>query len=241
LAGIFFVVPIFLSVALGLNAIDTGLRVMPLSVTLLAAALGVPRLFPDASPRRIVRFGLLALLAGTLVLMGGLSPDAGPEIVLWPMLLIGLGIGMLASQLGAVTVSSVPDDQSPEVGGLQNTMTNLGASLGTALAGSILVAALTTSFLGSVGTAQGVSAHLESTAQTTLAAGVPFVSDAQAEQALADAKVPRRSADALMESYRSARIDGLTSALAILAFATLLALFFAQRLPTEQPGRPAPA
>ena len=56
------------------------------------------------------------------------------------MLLIGLGIGALASQLGAVTVSAVPDDESPEVGGVQNTMTNLGASMGTALAGSIMIA-----------------------------------------------------------------------------------------------------
>ena len=236
-AGIFFVVPIFLSVALGLNAIDTGLRVMPLSVTLLAAALGVPRLFPNASPRRIVRYGLLALLAGALVLMAGLSPDAGPEIVLWPMLLIGLGIGMLASQLGAVTVSSVPDEQSPEVGGLQNTMTNLGASLGTALAGSILVAALTTSFLTTIQHSPGVSDRLASQAQTTLASGVPFVTDAQAEQALKDAGVPRRSVDDTMQAYQQARIDGLQSALAILAFATLLALFFAQRLPTVPPGR----
>ena len=66
-----------------------------------------------------------------------------PEIVFVPLLLIGLGIGALASQLGAVTVSAVPDDESPEVGGVQNTMTNLGASLGTALAGSIMIAAVT--------------------------------------------------------------------------------------------------
>ena len=61
-----------------------------------------------------------------------------------PLLLIGLGIGALASQLGAVTVSAVPDEESAEVGGLQNTATNLGASLGTALAGSVLIAGLTT-------------------------------------------------------------------------------------------------
>ena len=87
----------------------------------------------------IVRGGLLALLAGTVVLLAALDADAGPEIVFVPMLLIGLGIGALASQLGAVTVSAVPDEQSPEVGGVQNTMTNLGASLGTAIAGSILI------------------------------------------------------------------------------------------------------
>jgi MFS family permease len=237
-AGIFFVVPIFLSVALGLSAMATGIRVAPLSLTLLAAALGVPRLFPRASPRRIVRLGLLSLLAGAIVLMAGLSPTAGPEIVLVPMLLIGLGIGMLASQLGAIAVSAVPDDQSPEVGGLQNTMTNLGASLGTALAGSILVAALTSSLLTAVSQDPQVPARLASKAQTTLASGVPFVSDAQVEQALDEAGVPARHADSVMEAYRSARIDGLESALAILAFVTLIALFFAQRLPTEQPRPP---
>ena len=149
-AGFFFVVPLFLSVALGLSAIDTGVRLLPLSVTLLAAAIGIPRFLPHLSPRLVVRVGLLSLLAGTVVLLGALDADAGPEVVFVPMLLVGLGIGALASQLGAVTVSAVPDDESPEVGGVQNTMTNLGASLGTALAGSLLIASLTSAFLTNI-------------------------------------------------------------------------------------------
>ena len=86
-------------------------------------------------------------LPGRVVLLAWLDPDAGPEIVFVPMLLVGLGIGALASQLGAVTVSAVPDEESPEVGGVQNTMTNLGASMGTALAGSLLIAAVDAAFL----------------------------------------------------------------------------------------------
>jgi MFS family permease len=122
--GFFFVVPLFLSVCLGLSALETGVRLLPLSITLMAAAVGIPRLLPDVSPRLVVRAGLLALLAGTLVLLGKLDPSAGPEITLVPMLLVGLGIGALASQLGSVTVSAVPDEESPEVGGVQNTMTS---------------------------------------------------------------------------------------------------------------------
>ena len=127
-AGFFFVVPLFLSICLGLSALATGARLLPLSITLLAAAIGIPRLLPNVSPR-LVNSGLLALLTGTVVLLGALDKDAGAEIVFVPMLLIGLGIGALASQLGAVTVSAVPDEESPEVGGVQNTMTNFGASL----------------------------------------------------------------------------------------------------------------
>ena len=111
-AGFFFVVPLYLSVCLGLSALATGVRLLPLSITLLAAAIGIPRFYPQASPRFVVRCGLLALLAGTVVLLGALRVDSGPEVVFLPMLLVGLGIGALASQLGAVTVSAVPDEQA---------------------------------------------------------------------------------------------------------------------------------
>ena len=72
-AGLFFVVPLYLSVCLGLSALDTGVRLLPLSVTLLIAAIGIPRLFPNVSPRLVVRSGLLALFAGTVVLLGALE------------------------------------------------------------------------------------------------------------------------------------------------------------------------
>ena len=90
-AGLFFAVPLFLSVALGLSAIATGVRLLPLSVTLLLAAAGIPKVFPDASPRRVVQLGFLALFAGIVVMLAALEAGAGPEIVTWPMLLAGLG------------------------------------------------------------------------------------------------------------------------------------------------------
>ncbi len=235
-AGLFFVVPLYLSVCLGLSALATGARLLPLSLTLLAAAIGVPRLFPDISPRLVVRFGLLSLLAGTVVLLAALDPGAGPEIVFVPMLLIGLGIGALASQLGAVTVSAVPDDESPEVGGVQNTMTNLGASLGTALAGSVMIAAVTSAFLINVQQSSAIPDRVKSQAQLELAGGVAFISDADLEAALDEARIDRRTTEATLDAYSDARLDGLRSALAILAVLVLVALFAAQRIPTTQPG-----
>jgi MFS family permease len=239
-AGLFFVVPLFLSVCLGLSAIETGTRLLPLSVTLLVAALGIPRLFPNASPRLVVRAGLLALLVGTVVLLAGLDPDAGPEIVFVPMLLIGLGIGALASQLGAVTVGAVPDERSTEVGGIQNTATNLGASLGTAISGSILIAAVTAGFLTNIQENPAIPAAAESQAQVELAGGVAFVSDADLKAALDEANVDPATSEAALDAYADARIVGLRSALAILALLTLLALFIAQRIPKAQP-QPAAA
>lgn len=235
-AGLFFAVPLFLSVALGLSAVETGVRLLPLSVTLLLAAVGVPKLFPKASPRRVVRLGFLALLAGIVALVGALDLGAGPEVVTWPLLLAGLGVGALASQLGSVTVSAVPDEQSPEVGGLQNTFTNLGTSIGTALAGAVLIAALTSSFFSGIAGNPEVPPELSEQAQLELDGGVPFISDDQLAQALAEVGVTGETADAIVEENTQARLDGLRAAMAVLAVIALAALFLTHGLPTRQPG-----
>jgi len=235
-AGIFFVVPLYLSVCLGLSALETGARLLPLSVTLLIAALGIPKLWPKARPRLVVRSGLLALLAGAVVLLAALETDSGAEIVFVPLLLIGLGIGALASQLGAVTVSAVPDDRSPEVGGVQNTMTNLGASIGTALAGSVMIAAVSSSFIANIQESPAIPNSVKSEASVKLAGGVPFISDADLNTALDEANVDEQTSAAALDAYSSARISGLTSSLAILAFVAVIGLFVAQRIPRKQPA-----
>jgi hypothetical protein len=182
------------------------------------------------------------------VLVGALDAGAGPEVVTWPMLLAGLGVGALASQLGSVTVSSVSDEHSDEVGGLQNTITNLGISMGTALTGALVIAALTTSFLSGVEQNAAVPAALKAQASTQLYGGAPFVSDAELEASLKTAGVPSEAADAIVKENEKARLDGLRTALSVLALLTLLALGLSRSIPAEQPAAapssaedPAPA
>lgn len=236
LAGVFFTVPLFLSVALGLSAVETGVRILPLSLALLATALGIPKLLPSASPRLVVRAGFLSMGAGIVWLVAVLDADAGAEIVSWPLILAGLGIGALASQLGSVTVSSVPDERSDEVGGVQNSVMFLGSSIGTALAGAVLIAALTTSFFANVRDDPAVPAQLTTQADAELAGGVPFVSDDQLTSALEDAGAPADVTTAVVEANAEARVDGLRSALSLLALLALAALFAARGIPRRQPA-----
>jgi MFS family permease len=238
-AGLFFTVPLFLSVALGLSAVATGVRLLPLSVTLLLTAVGIPRFFPGASPRRVVRLGLLALLAGIVSLIAALEAGAGPEIVTVPMLLAGIGVGALASQLGAVTVSAVSDEESGEVGGLQNTMTNLGASLGTALAGSVLIAGLTAAFIQGIQENPDVPPEVSAEAEVELASGIPFISNAQLETALADAGVDDDLSQAILAENEAGRIAGLRAGLAVLALTAILGLFLTKMMPTDPVGSAA--
>ena len=238
-AGLFFTIPLYLSVALGLSALDTGIRLLPLSLTLLLAAVGIPKFWPRASPRAVVAVGLATILAGILALIAALEEGAGAEIVTVPLLLAGLGVGALASQLGAVTVSAVPDERTGEVGGLQNTVTNLGASLGTALAGSVLIGALTATFLSGLASNPDVPPEVNSTAQVELSGGIPFVSDADLESAMEDAGVPPDKAQTISDLNADARIAGLRLSLAVLAILAAVALFLTRLLPTRAVGQPA--
>jgi hypothetical protein len=138
-------------------------------------------------------------------------------------------------------VSAVPDDRSPEVGGLQNTATNVGASLGTALAGSVLIASLTATLLAGIQANPDVPASVKQQANVELSSGVPFLSDKDLESALAKAGVTGDTATAIVDENAKARLRALRSSLGVIALVAAAALLFAGGIPTRQPGAEAAA
>ncbi len=234
LLGLFFLMSLYLTVALGLTAIATGVRLMPMSIMLLLAAVGIPKLLPNVSPRRVARVGFLSFAVGLVLLVALLDVGTGPEIVTWPLMLAGFGAGALASQLGAVAVGAVSDERSGEVGGLQNTATNLGSSIATALAGAVLISALTGAILSGLENNTDVPASVIESAPVQLAAGVPFISDADLEEALEEAQVPQATADAIMEENTAARVVALQVSFGLLALFAVVALFCTGKLPETQ-------
>jgi MFS family permease len=233
-SGVFFTIPLFLSIVLGLDAFDTGIRMLPLSLALILVAPAVPRFAPDASPRRVARLGLL-LLAGAALLLAALlgenPADAG--IVTVPFLLLGAGLGLLASQLGNVIVSSEPVERSGEVGGLQYTAQNLGASLGTALIGAVVIGTLATQLLQGIEDSPAVSDSVEQAAGIQIEAGVEFVSDAQLEAALAQTPLAPEEQEAIVAANAEARVEALQFGMLAVALVALLGLFPTRRLPSK--------
>jgi hypothetical protein len=122
---------------------------------------------------------------------------------------------------------------------VQNTGTQLGASIGTALAGAILISTLTAAFFSGIQNNPAIPDNLAANAQTELATGVPFVSDKDLEKVLDGAGVSDKTATAAVDANAKARIAGLRSALAVLALISLLALLFTRGIPTVQPGAEA--
>ena len=156
------------------------------------------------------------------------------------MLLAGPRHRALASQLGSVTVSSVPDEQSGEVGGLQNTVTNLGISIGTALAGAVLIAALTSSFFTGIEDNPAVPSVGQGAGLDRARGRRPVHLRRRPRRPRSTTPgVPPRATDAIVDENEDARLDGLRTALAVLALLALVALFLTGRIPTEQPAAAA--
>ena len=169
LMGIFFVVPLYLQLVLGLSALETGIKMLPISITMFATAAVGARLSNRFPVRAIVQTGLIVTLVGALMLLSTIKPTLSNAGFAIGMAVLGVGMGLMISQLGNVVQSSVDESGRSEAGGLQYTGQQLGSSLGVALIGAIVLIGLTSTFISNVEHDPRISAEVS--AQVGVAAG----------------------------------------------------------------------
>jgi MFS family permease len=143
LMGISFVVSAFLQVVKGYNPIQTGLILTAATVGLLVSSLSAERLAKRRAQRTLIMAGFIATSAGIVLMLALAGLGAGLWAFLPGLFLIGLGIGLMLTPSVNVVQSSFPDERQGEISGLSRSVSNLGSSLGTAIAGTILVAGIT--------------------------------------------------------------------------------------------------
>jgi EmrB/QacA subfamily drug resistance transporter len=243
LLGLFFTIPLYLQVVQGFDAFQTGLRLLPVSATMLVASMGGSRLGRIAGPRRVVRFALVTLAVAIVWLLAGIDPVIDDAQFAGAMAVLGLGMGLLASQLGNVVQSSVGEAERSEVGGLQYTAQNLGSALGTALIGSLLIGALANAFSAQVEGDARLSEEARRQTGVALEAGVTFVPTDQVRTAAQRAGLPPSEVEALTDSYAAAQLDGLRTAILATGGITLASFLVTPQLPTNgrRTGAASPA
>ena len=181
LMGTFFVVPLYLQLVLGLSALETGIKMLPISITMfVTAALGA-RLSSRFSVRAIVRTGLVVTVAGVLILLSTIKPTLANAGFALGMAVLGIGMGLMISQLGNVIQSSVEESGRSEAGGLQFTGQQLGSALGVAFIGAIVLTGLTSTFISNVQHDPRVSADVSAQVGVEAGSGLNFVSSTQIE------------------------------------------------------------
>ncbi|MEU9175412.1 MFS transporter [Streptomyces sp. NPDC048550] len=143
LMGSSFTVATYLQVVRGYDAIQTGVIFTAATVGLLASSLAAERLAERRPQRTLIVTGFLVTIAGIVVLIALAGSSPNPWALAPGLLLIGLGLGVMLTPSVNVVQSSFPEEQQGEISGLSRSVSNLGSSLGTAVAGTILVAGLT--------------------------------------------------------------------------------------------------
>jgi MFS family permease len=142
LLGISFVVSVFLQTVRGYDAIQTGAIFTAATVGILASSLAAERLAGRRTQKTLILAGFITTIGGIGLLLGLVIASDTILAFLPGLLLIGLGLGVMLTPSVNVVQSAFPEQQQGEISGLSRSVSNLGSSLGTAIAGTILVSDL---------------------------------------------------------------------------------------------------
>jgi MFS family permease len=232
LMGTFFVVPVYLQVVLGFDAFETGKRLLPLSAAMLVAALAGPKIAGRRSPRTVAQLGLVAISVGAIVMLATLDVNLNDTGFKTALVFIGAGAGLLASQLGNVIMSSVDPSKTSETGGLQGTALNLGASIGTALIGAVLIVGLINGFNSRIADNPQLPPSVRQTISRNTQEGIDIVPVAQVEQLAVSKGLTQAQAGQVAAAYGDAQLEALRRSLGAVAVVALLSLWFTRKLPS---------
>ncbi len=144
LMGITFVVSVFLQTVRGFSAIKTGVIFTAATVGILISSLAAERLAKRYAQRTLIRAGFLVTIAGVALLLALVKSSSHVFAFVPGLFVVGLGLGGMLTPSVNVVQSSFPEAKQGEISGLSRSVSNLGSSLGTAIAGTILVSELAT-------------------------------------------------------------------------------------------------
>ena len=231
LMGVFFSIPLYLQIVQGLDALDTGIRMLPVSVTMFIMSFVGARMSVKWTPRQIVRAALWVLLLAVLMLLGTIEVVLEGSRFAASMALLGVGMGLLASQLGNVVQSSVGPRDRSEAGGLQYTAQQLGSAMGTALIGAIVISALATAFVNQVEDDPRISDELSQEIGIELNGSITFANSDDLAAALSETSLDGDEADAIVDAYMTGQLLALRIGLVVVAAIVIGAMFVARRIP----------
>jgi hypothetical protein len=229
---------LFMQIVLELNAMQTGFLFLPLSIPLLISALVGSRLGFRVAPKMIIQVGLGFSIIGLMVLIETLDIGIVGIELSAGLAVIGIGLGLIASQIMNQVLSMVVPERTSETAALMITSQNLGMSLGTALLGSILIAGVLVSSTNLVEESTVIAEGLKPDLIMALEQNVRFISNTELEIILKDA--PQETAAEILRINEIARIDGMKLSLFAAMAIGMLGLVISFFLPKKKLVRDEP-
>lgn len=161
MVGTIFVLPVFLQSVLQLDAFNTGLALLPLSLSILIMAPLSGILSNKIPTKYIILTGLILDVIGMIVLAASLSVNATTTSLIPGLVIFGIGMGMVMAQVSNLTLSAVPVELAGEASGINNTLRQVGSSLGSAIIGAALLSGLTANLTSGITTSAIIPQQLK--------------------------------------------------------------------------------
>jgi MFS family permease len=224
-----FLIPLYIQIVQGYSSLQTAVAVIPYSLAIFAAAALVVRLFDRLSPRQIGRYGFIIVALGLTMLAYTIRNDWGTPLVIFSLVVIGLGEGALLTLVFNVLVSASPKELAGDVGALRGTTNNLATGLGTAFASVVSVTLLSMIVLNSLVKSPIIEpATIEKQVDLD---NIDFVSNEQLDDVLEETNLTPQQEAAAVAINVQARLQALKLSFLILAGVAVLAILPAGGLP----------
>jgi len=240
LGGTMIVLPIYLQMVFEYSAMQAGLSLAPLSLTMFGVALLAERKAGDRRASAIIRVGF-ALLTTGLVILIPIVPraDSGWYLVI-PLMIAGAGLGLLVSQLNNYTLAPISEERVSEAAGVNSAAGSFGLSFGLAFAGAIMLATLSFSFTNLAESSNVLTPAEQQQVGDALEHNAEVMTNTQLQKQLAGR--PQQTQDEIISINTDARHRALQVALLIPILAGLAGLFTSfrmMRIPEPEPSAAA--
>ncbi len=237
LGGLMIALPIYLQMVLEYNAMESGLSIAPLSLSMFAIALLAGKRAGSRRPSIIIRIGFLTLSIGVLALIFVVPRATSGWYLVFPLMVAGSGLGLLVSQLNNYTLAPISEERVSEAAGVNSAAGSFGLSFGLAVAGAIMLASLSILFTHQAEASAVLDPTQQQQVATALEDDAEVLSNTQLQQQLAGQQPPVQ--DEIIRINTDARPRALQIALLVPLLAGLLGLlnsFRMVRLPEPTPS-----
>ncbi len=222
LGGMMIALPIYFQMVFEYTAMQTGLSMAPLSLSIFFVAMFAGRRVGRRRPSRLIQVGFGVLFLGVLLMIPFIPrADSGLSFFI-PLLIAGTGLGLLVSQLNNFTLSPISEERISEAAGVNSAAGSFGLSFGLAFAGAIMLAALSFSFTNLANASTVLSPEQQSQVAQVLEEDAQIMSNTQLEELLVSQ--PAEVQDEIIRINTEARYLALQVALLVPLFAALLGL-----------------
>jgi MFS family permease len=226
-------ITLLLQLSFEFTAMQTGLALMPFSLSLLIMAIIGARLSSRFYANRIIQAGFVLAAIGLGAMAASIQPGAGPEdLVLGGI--FGAGVGLIASQILNLILSSVSEEQTPETAGLTSTFEQLGNAIGVALVGTVMLGALAVNLQQGINASTVIPPEAKAPLTAKVEESVQLMSSSVLESGLEEAGVAADDAQEIGDIYALSRTQAFKSGAGLLVYASLLGLVVSLWLPKRK-------